>query len=277
MFKHVSFDAQTYVLVLFSLIACVASSNVGAQERRESLGAAEARRAIDQAHDSTSLKRVTGTRLKYIKILFASNREIDLSAEHAAWADRKMLVLEDVFLNRPSIALSHGWLEVSYPANRKRGEAGYGLNSKNQNPLLHFSVVNHQLVGSLQEFRRLLSGSEFARTVAPLIYVHGLDNSFSEAAERSAQLALDVGHSGLPFFFSWPSDMGQLLRYYPRLGISENSYHQTRALAEWSRSHLAYSLSEVTRLHAAQLPPLQWSSLKYDFVGGLFDGEEAYG
>ena len=25
------------------------------------------------------------------------------------------------------------------------------------------------------------------------------------------------------------------------------------------------------------LPPLKWSSLKYDFVGGLFDGEEAYG
>ena len=26
-----------------------------------------------------------------------------------------------------------------------------------------------------------------------------------------------------------------------------------------------------------ELPPLKWSSLKYDFVGGLFDGEEAYG
>jgi hypothetical protein len=28
---------------------------------------------------------------------------------------------------------------------------------------------------------------------------------------------------------------------------------------------------------AGELPPLKWSSLKYDFVGGLFDGEEAYG
>jgi hypothetical protein len=25
------------------------------------------------------------------------------------------------------------------------------------------------------------------------------------------------------------------------------------------------------------LPPLKWSSLKYNFVGGLFDGEAAYG
>ena len=29
--------------------------------------------------------------------------------------------------------------------------------------------------------------------------------------------------------------------------------------------------------YAYELPPLKWSSLKYDFVGGLFDGEEAYG
>jgi len=30
-------------------------------------------------------------------------------------------------------------------------------------------------------------------------------------------------------------------------------------------------------LTPTELPPLKWSSLKYDFVGGLFDGEEAYG
>jgi hypothetical protein len=30
-------------------------------------------------------------------------------------------------------------------------------------------------------------------------------------------------------------------------------------------------------LRTIELPPLKWSSLKYDFVGGLFDGEEAYG
>jgi len=30
-------------------------------------------------------------------------------------------------------------------------------------------------------------------------------------------------------------------------------------------------------LSSTELPPLKWSSLKYDFVGGLFDGEEAYG
>ena len=29
--------------------------------------------------------------------------------------------------------------------------------------------------------------------------------------------------------------------------------------------------------HVCELPPLKWSSLKYDFGGGLFDGEEAYG
>ena len=33
----------------------------------------------------------------------------------------------------------------------------------------------------------------------------------------------------------------------------------------------------IWSLVAPELPPLKWSSLKYDFVGGLFDGEEAYG
>ena len=37
------------------------------------------------------------------------------------------------------------------------------------------------------------------------------------------------------------------------------------------RIHLPY------RCQQPELPPLKWSSLKYDFVGGLFDGEEAYG
>lgn len=41
-----------------------------------------------------------------------------------------------------------------------------------------------------------------------LLYVHGFNVSFEEAAESSAKLSYDLGFSGTPFFFSWPASGG---------------------------------------------------------------------
>jgi esterase/lipase superfamily enzyme len=37
-----------------------------------------------------------------------------------------------------------------------------------------------------------------------LIFIHGFNNSFSDAARRTAQITYDLGFSGAPIFFSWP-------------------------------------------------------------------------
>jgi len=37
------------------------------------------------------------------------------------------------------------------------------------------------------------------------IFIHGYNNSFEDAAKRTAQLAFDLGFKGAPIMFSWPS------------------------------------------------------------------------
>lgn len=45
-----------------------------------------------------------------------------------------------------------------------------------------------------------------------LIFVHGFNTSFKDAALRTAQMAHDLKFPGMPFFFSWPS--ANLIRAY---------------------------------------------------------------
>ncbi len=45
-----------------------------------------------------------------------------------------------------------------------------------------------------------------------LVFIHGYNTSFNDAAIRAAQLSTDLEHSGLTAFFSWPSK-GTLLGY----------------------------------------------------------------
>jgi esterase/lipase superfamily enzyme len=46
-----------------------------------------------------------------------------------------------------------------------------------------------------------------------MLFVHGYDTTFAEAALRTAQLAHDLEFPGLAFFYSWPS-AGSALRYW---------------------------------------------------------------
>jgi hypothetical protein len=47
------------------------------------------------------------------------------------------------------------------------------------------------------------------------VFVHGYNESFEDAAIRTAQLAYDFGFKGAPIFYSWPSE-GRLLGYFGR-------------------------------------------------------------
>lgn len=44
------------------------------------------------------------------------------------------------------------------------------------------------------------------------IFIHGYNNSFSDAAKRTAQLAFDLGINGAPIMYSWPSK-GKICKY----------------------------------------------------------------
>lgn len=73
-----------------------------------------------------------------------------------------------------------------------------------------------------------------------LIFVHGYNVTFEDAARRTAQIAHDLDFKGAPVFFSWPSQ-GELLGYVVDRG---NSF--------WTASHLKEFLLKVHQHSGAQ-------------------------
>jgi len=66
-----------------------------------------------------------------------------------------------------------------------------------------------------------------------LVFIHGFNVKFAEAARRTAQIAYDVGFNGAPVMFSWPSN-GKLYAY-----ISD------REDIEWSIPHIEAFLQDL--------------------------------
>src|SRR5262249_13665881 len=76
-----------------------------------------------------------------------------------------------------------------------------------------------------------------------LFYVHGLDHTFSEAAERFAQLTVDLDYNGLPLFFSWPSDAYR--SGWTGGAYSSNAYINTLSISEKSQRYAAIAIEEL--------------------------------
>jgi len=65
------------------------------------------------------------------------------------------------------------------------------------------------------------------------IFIHGYNVGFDTAASRTAQLAFDLGFSGAPILFSWPSR------------ASVQGYVSDEGTIQWSRPHLSHFIEEV--------------------------------
>ncbi|MEF8704680.1 MAG: alpha/beta hydrolase [Candidatus Accumulibacter sp. UW26] len=64
-----------------------------------------------------------------------------------------------------------------------------------------------------------------------LLFVHGYQNSFADAAKRAAQLAYDLAFTGPTVLFSWPSD-GELLAYVRDEEDARNAWRQMADLLD---------------------------------------------
>jgi esterase/lipase superfamily enzyme len=92
---------------------------------------------------------------------------------------------------------------------------------------------------------RPLKESEFDRTLRArlstarhpdlLLFIHGYNVSFEDAARRTAQLAYDLGQE-VPVFYSWPSQ------------AELTGYPADEATAEWTVSHLVRFLERLSRV-----------------------------
>jgi esterase/lipase superfamily enzyme len=73
-----------------------------------------------------------------------------------------------------------------------------------------------------------------------LIFVHGYNVTFADAARRTAQLAYDLAFDGVPVFYSWPSQG------------SFESYMKDGTNAEWSEADLVAFLKDFVEQSEAE-------------------------
>jgi esterase/lipase superfamily enzyme len=112
-------------------------------------------------------------------------------------------------------ALTFGTAEISIPRDHRLGELERPSILKlefREDPdkhvvLLRASVLDRD--GFLNQVRDRVSQDPEKKA---LIFVHGYDVDFDEAARRLGQITYDLGFAGAPILYSWPSK-GALLRY----------------------------------------------------------------
>lgn len=160
-----------------------------------------------------------------VKVYYATDRQFRPAEKSYGWQP-----------NRQAPHLSYGSVLVSVPKNRAYGRMP-------QSPWWHFNLKKdakkYMLIQETQRWSRtgfLAAVKERMRAVpgrqAAFIYIHGYSNSFTDAALRTAQMAVDLDVGAMPVFYSWPSK-GELAGYI----FDQNS-------VEWTQIHLQDFLAD---------------------------------
>ncbi len=143
----------------------------------------------------------------------------------------------------PSGAMEFGRVEVTVPRMHRQGvierPVWYKL-ERSTDPSQHMTVKRVDPLTQLamhDSLRRVISSSDRKEA---LVFIHGFNVSFTDAAMRTAQLAYDLGFDGAPILYSWPS-RGSIFRY-----------SADRENAEFSAQHLATFLDSVTAISGAK-------------------------
>ena len=132
--------------------------------------------------------------------------------------------------------LHFGTLDVSIPRDHRMGHIErpsiWRLEFR-QDPDKHVVLLS-VLPKSEQEFYTELANKvQSSANKDAFVFVHGFDNTFEQAAWRTAQLSYDLGFQGAPIMYSWPSK-GKLA-----------AYTADEATIDWATPHLEKFLETV--------------------------------
>jgi esterase/lipase superfamily enzyme len=134
-----------------------------------------------------------------------------------------------------------GVVTVSIPPVHKEGKVErpfkWWIIEFSEDPKKHF-VLTELKIKKANDFYGALR-EEYDRREpekrSAMVFIHGFNVPFDEAAYSTAQLAYDLDFEGVPMMYSWPSQ-GKLL-----------AYEGDQEAAEWSSPHLQTFLERVAR------------------------------
>lgn len=150
--------------------------------------------------------------------------------------------------------LSFGYCDVSIPPDHSPGELESPKLWKfefRENPDEHVVLLRVQPAPGPQfitELQRAVwnsiewRGGKSITGGEVLVFVHGFNSSFEDAARRTAQIAKDVNFRGPPVMYSWPSQGSGSLK-----GYQADSQH-----VGWSEEHFLSFMAGVARESGAR-------------------------
>ncbi len=134
--------------------------------------------------------------------------------------------------------LSFGVCRVNIPKIHKIGAVeapGAWTLWNRSNPDEYILVEETATAQNNAFFGQIKSRLDLTRERSALVYVHGYNVDFEEAATRAAQLAFDLKFDGVSMFYSWPSQ-GEY-----------SSYPVDETNVRWTQSHLEIFLEKLVR------------------------------
>ncbi|MGZ5278635.1 MAG: alpha/beta hydrolase [Pseudobdellovibrionaceae bacterium] len=137
--------------------------------------------------------------------------------------------------------VSLGVAQVSIPINHKYGNLELPSVFRVQmtpDPDRYMVVKGIARLDSDKFFRLLSTRVSKSRKKDLFVFIHGFNTSFEEAAQRTAQMAVDLRFEGAPVFYSWPAET--ILRY----AVAEKN-------VEWSLPQITLFLRDLAQKSGA--------------------------
>jgi len=103
---------------------------------------------------------------------------------------------------------------------------------RKQNPEKHIVLQSINVLEENDFYNYLREGLNQTDNKAALIFVHGFNTSFDEAARRCGQICYDVPFSGITGFFGWPSAGNNVFNYVRDVERADASVSSLTAFIE---------------------------------------------
>jgi esterase/lipase superfamily enzyme len=168
-----------------------------------------------------------------VNLFYATDRNYTPSSNPAAMfgSDRGMI--------------TYGTCAVTIPQSHVTGEleepALVHL-QLSEDPAKHIVLASATTLDAKSFYGDIAASIKRNKDKSAFVFVHGYNVTFKDAARRTAQMAYDLGYTGTPIFFSWPSH-GKYLDY---------SYDE--ANIEYARADLEQFIADfVKRTSAARI------------------------
>lgn len=141
-------------------------------------------------------------------------------------------------------AIAYGACEVSIPRDHRMGELEAPFSfldfSLPEDKEKHVVLLKTDVYNYATYFAELAKLIGRAPGKSALIFVHGYNVTFEDAARRTAQMTYDLGFYGAPVFYSWPSQG------------NETGYPKDEENIRWSEANLKRFLDDFLKRTDAQ-------------------------